>query len=91
MATRCDAHPADENSVAWYLYMPQQGETSLSFGESAGFWWGMESPEPWEIELAASLKSKTTATNRWLGENLKLAALHEVSRKLSVRSKQSKT
>jgi REP element-mobilizing transposase RayT len=39
--------------------------------------------EPWKIALAAGLKSRTTATNRWLGENLNLGVLHEVSRKLS--------
>ena len=39
--------------------------------------------EPWKLTLAAELKTKTTATNRWLGENLHLGALHEVSRKLN--------
>lgn len=39
--------------------------------------------EPWKIALACALKRRTTATNRWLGENLKLGALHEVSRKIS--------
>ena len=39
--------------------------------------------EPWKLALAAGLKMTTTATNRWLGENLKLGALHEVSRKLN--------
>lgn len=39
--------------------------------------------EAWKIELAATLRDQTTATNRWLGENLNLGALHEVSRKLN--------
>ncbi len=47
--------------------------------------------EAWKIELAASLKAQTTATNRWLSENLRLGALHEVSRKLSAWSKRPKT
>jgi putative transposase len=39
--------------------------------------------EPWKLDIAAKLKATTTATNRWLGENLNLGALHEVSRKLN--------
>ena len=46
--------------------------------------------ESWKIEMAVFLKARTTATNRWLGENLKLGALHEVSRKLNAWTKQSK-
>ncbi len=42
---------------------------------------------PWKVELAAELRTTTTATNRWLGENLNLGALHEVSRKLNARLK----
>jgi putative transposase len=38
--------------------------------------------EPWKVALAAALKRQTTVTNRWLGENLHLGALHEVSRKI---------
>jgi putative transposase len=38
--------------------------------------------EAWKISLAATLKANTTATNRWLGENLHLGALHEVSRRI---------
>jgi len=44
--------------------------------------------EPWKIALASALKWRTTATNRWLGENLKLGALHEVSRKIGRWKKQ---
>lgn len=43
---------------------------------------------PWKVALAAALKSRTTATNRWLGENLNLGVLHEVSRKISRWNKQ---
>lgn len=39
--------------------------------------------EPWKLMLAAELKTMTTATNRWLGENLNLGTLYEVSRKLN--------
>ncbi len=38
---------------------------------------------PWKLALAAALKSRTTATNRWLGTNLYLGNLHEVSRKVA--------
>ena len=38
--------------------------------------------KPWKIALASALKWRTTATNRWLGENLKFGALHKVSRKM---------
>jgi REP element-mobilizing transposase RayT len=37
----------------------------------------------WKLALAAVLKSRTTATNRWLGTNLRLGNLHEVSRKVA--------
>jgi len=43
---------------------------------------------PWKLAVAAALKNRTTATNRWLGENLHLGALHEVSRKVSAWAKQ---
>lgn len=45
--------------------------------------------EPWKIEIAAELRATTTATNRWLGENLNLGVLHEVSRKLNARLKRA--
>jgi hypothetical protein len=37
----------------------------------------------WKLRLAATLRRKTTATNRWLGINLHLGARDEVSRNLS--------
>jgi REP element-mobilizing transposase RayT len=37
----------------------------------------------WKTALAAALKARTTATNRWLGENLNMGGLHEVSRRVS--------
>ena len=37
----------------------------------------------WKVALAAALKTRTTATNRWLGENLRMGGLHEVSRQVS--------
>ena len=40
---------------------------------------------PWKLELAASLKARTTVTNRWLGVNLNLGARDEVCRKLNAR------
>ena len=37
----------------------------------------------WKVALAAALKTRTTATNRWLGEKLNMGGLHEVSRQVS--------
>jgi len=37
----------------------------------------------WKVAVAASLKARTTATNRWIGENLNMGGLHEVSRQVS--------
>lgn len=37
----------------------------------------------WKLALAAVLKSRTTATNRWLGATLHMGNLHEVSRKVA--------
>ena len=39
--------------------------------------------EGWKLALAATLKARTTATNRWLGTTLQLGNLHEVSRKVA--------
>ena len=38
---------------------------------------------PWKIALAATIKQRTFATNRWLGEHLHVGSLHRVSRKIS--------
>ena len=37
----------------------------------------------WKLALAAALKARTTATNRWLGAALQLGNLHAVSRKVA--------
>jgi hypothetical protein len=37
----------------------------------------------WKVALAATMKARTTATNRWLGANLHMGGLHEVSRQAS--------
>ena len=34
----------------------------------------------WKVAIAAEMKSRTTVTNRWLGEHLNMGTLHEVSR-----------
>jgi putative transposase len=34
----------------------------------------------WKVELAAAMKDRTTATNRWLREALHMGGLHAVSR-----------
>jgi hypothetical protein len=39
--------------------------------------------EPWKVGLAAAMKLKTTATNRWLSERLNLGHPDEVSRKVN--------
>jgi hypothetical protein len=42
----------------------------------------------WKLAVAATLKSRTTVTNRWLGVNLNLGNLHEVSRKVAAWSRE---
>ena len=37
----------------------------------------------WKLAMAAVLKARTTATNRWLGTTLHLGNRHEVSRKVA--------
>jgi putative transposase len=44
--------------------------------------------EPWKLALAAALKARTTVTNRWLGANLNLGNLYEVSRKVAAWARQ---
>ncbi len=39
--------------------------------------------EPWKLAVAAALKARTTVTNRWLSEHLRMGNHHEVSRKVS--------
>jgi putative transposase len=43
----------------------------------------------WKLALAATLKSRTTVTNRWLAINLSLGNLHETSRKVSAWRRQA--
>jgi putative transposase len=38
---------------------------------------------PWKVALAAVMRTRTTATNRWMSEHLHVGKLHEVSRKLN--------
>lgn len=42
----------------------------------------------WKLALAAALKARTTATNRWLGNALQMGNLHEVSRKVAAWARQ---
>ena len=42
----------------------------------------------WKLAVAATLKSRTTVTNRWLSVNLHLGNLHEVSRKVAAWSRE---
>lgn len=37
----------------------------------------------WKIALAAALKIRTTATNQWLSENLRMGNRHEIGRKVA--------
>jgi putative transposase len=46
---------------------------------------------PWKIALAAALKQRTHATNRWLGERLHAGSLHQVSRKVTAWQRASKS
>jgi putative transposase len=41
----------------------------------------------WKLAVAAALKERTTVTNRWLSETLRMGNLHEVSRKVSAWSR----
>ncbi len=38
---------------------------------------------PWKLAVASAMKAATTATNRWLSENLAMGSMHEVSRQVS--------
>ena len=40
--------------------------------------------DAWKLAVAAAMKASTTATNRWLFEQLHMGNLHEVSRRVSV-------
>lgn len=42
----------------------------------------------WKLALAATMKERTTATNRWLAATLHMGNLHEVSRKVSAWARQ---
>jgi putative transposase len=44
----------------------------------------------WKTVIAAALKTRTTATNRWIGVALNMGGLHEVSRKVSAWKQQEK-
>ena len=39
---------------------------------------------PWKVALAAVMRTRTTATNRWMSEHLHVGNLHEVSRKINL-------
>jgi len=41
----------------------------------------------WKVEIATSLKARTTATNRWLAAALNMGGLHQVSRLVSAKQK----
>lgn len=43
---------------------------------------------PWKLALAAAMKAKTVASNRWLAEHLHMGNMYEVSRKVSAWSVQ---
>jgi putative transposase len=38
---------------------------------------------PWKVALAAVMRTRTTATNRWMSEHLHVGNLHDVSRKIN--------
>ena len=42
----------------------------------------------WKLAIAATLKVRTTVTNRWLATTLHMGNLHEVSRKVSAWTRQ---
>lgn len=45
----------------------------------------------WKLAVAATLKTRTTATNRWLGTTMHLGSLHEVSRKITAWTREPNT
>jgi REP element-mobilizing transposase RayT len=61
----------------WLRKVGQTREAIASEGKSA----------PWKLAVAAAMKAHTTATNRWLAENLAMGNLHEVSRKVQAWSR----
>ena len=44
----------------------------------------------WKVALAAELKARTTATNRWLAEALHMGGLYQVSRLVSAWQKRAR-
>ncbi len=48
---------------------------------------GSGKSEDWKLAAASALKSRTTATNRWLASTLHMGNLHEVSRKVGAWSR----
>lgn len=44
----------------------------------------------WKVAIAAALKERTTATNRWIGEALNMGGLHSVSRQVSAWQQENK-
>lgn len=61
----------------WLRKVGQTREAIASEGKSA----------PWKLAVAAAMKAHTTATNRWLAENLAMGNLYEVSRKVQAWSR----
>jgi len=45
----------------------------------------------WKVEIATSLKARTTATNRWLAAALNMGGLHQVSRLVCAKQKSKQT
>jgi REP element-mobilizing transposase RayT len=45
----------------------------------------------WKAALAAAMKTRSTATNRWLGTALNMGGLHEVSRQVSAWTRKPET
>lgn len=43
----------------------------------------------WKLAVAAALKSRTTVTNRWLGKNLHMGGLYQVSRNVAAWNRKS--
>ena len=44
----------------------------------------------WKVGLAAAMKERTTATNRWIGIALNMGGLHSVSRQVNAWQQQKK-
>lgn len=61
------------------LWQEELSRLLVKFGRTPGDLAADKKSADWKAALAADMKTRTTATNRWLGEALNMGGLHEVS------------